>query len=225
MNQPTKTKSTRKPAHKSNASTRAGLHGVEDLDPRVTVVKEVATKGSDLAVWLIKLGVVLGLGYWGYKSFTNRFISLKPNSKYPKSNISEAEASTRANAIASSLAFFDYTGNEFETASQAISGLNYNGFIALYNAFGQQSGHLFAGKLNLIEWINDQFTATQIQQLSFLLGGAFFKTTAQTTINPMRDEQASFVQLFTPKKADANLVNLFVENNPAVLEAGTFCKN
>lgn len=191
----------KKPTQKTNAPSRVGLKGIEDNDPRATVVKEVAGQGAGLAVWLIKGAVLLTLGYFIYSKIANRFIALKQNSKYPKANISEAVAKTRADAIVSSLAFFDYTGNEFEVTSNAIAGLNYNGFILLYNAFGKQSGHFLKGDLNLIEWINDQFSATQISQLSFLLGGAFFKNANPTTVNQDKNnEQTAFLQLFEKTK-------------------------
>jgi hypothetical protein len=191
----------KKPTHKPNAPRRVGLKGIEDIDPRVTITKEVANQGAGLAVWLIKGSIVcLGL-YFVYSKFTNRFISLKQNSKYPKANITDAVAKTRADAIISSLAFFDYTGNEFDVTSNAIAGLNYNGFILLYNAFGKQSGHLFKGSMNLIEWINDQFSATQISQLSFLLGGAFFRSANSTKKNQqLTNEQIDFLQLFNKTK-------------------------
>jgi hypothetical protein len=163
-------KAIKKPANKSFASRDAGLNGIMDNDPRVQAANQLAT----VIPWLIKLLVILGLGWWAYSRFTNRFINLKLNSKYPLANVTDAQAKTRADAIAQSLALFDYTGNEFEVTSQNIAGLNYNGFIKVYNAFGKQSGHLGAGALNLVEWIHDQFSEYEIKQLSILLNGAFF---------------------------------------------------
>jgi hypothetical protein len=163
-------KAIKKPAHKSFASRRTGLNGIIENDPRVQVTTQLAS----VIPWIFKLLVLLGLGWWAYSRFTNRFISLKTDSKYLVANVSDAQAKTRADAIAASLAFFDYTGNEFEVTSQNIAGLNYNGFIKVYNAFGKQSGHIGSGQLNLVEWINDQFSQYQIKQLSSLLNGAFF---------------------------------------------------
>ncbi len=159
-----------KPVSKSFASRGAGLHGIEDSDPRIVASKELAS----VIPWLFKLLVMLGLGWWAYSRFTNRFISIKENSKYPNANVTDAQAKTRADAISSSLALFDYTGNEFEVTSNSLAGLNYNGFVKVYNAFGKQTGHFGAGSLNLIEWIHDQFDTNEINQLSSLQNGIFF---------------------------------------------------
>lgn len=141
-------------------------------NPAVAAV--VAEQTASVIPFIIKLAIVGGLGYWAYGKITGRFQALKTNPNYPASNISDAEAITRANAIKSSLATFDYTGNEFTVTRNNLKDLNYNGFIKVYNAFGKQSGHFFSGNLNLIEWIFDQFDAYEIQQLRALSGGAFF---------------------------------------------------
>lgn len=160
-----------KPANKFVAVQKAGLKGVEL--PQTTVVREVASGGTDLVVWLVKLAVVGGIGYWAYGKFTNRFVALKTNKNYPIANVSDAQAKTRADAIASSEVTFDF-GSEFETVSSNLAGLNYNGFIKVYNAFGKQRGTWLAGEMNLIEWLQDQFNKEHLAQLSSLLGGAFF---------------------------------------------------
>lgn len=141
-------------------------------NPAVAAV--VAQQTASVIPFIIKLAIVGGLGYWAYGKITGRFQPLKTNPNYPASNVSDAQAITRANAIKSSLATFDFTGHEFETTQANLAGLNYNGFIKVYNAFGKQSGHFFSGNLNLIEWIHDQFNETEINKLSLLLGGAFF---------------------------------------------------
>ena len=148
------------------------LKGIEDLDPRISVVKETAS----VIPWLIKFAVVGIVGYIGYKSFVNRFKNKSENPAFPKANITQAEAQTRADSIANAGSFNipGSMGSQFSTTSDMISGLNYNGFIRLYNAFGEHSGLNPFKKMNLIEFIQDQFSAYEIKQLSFLQNGAFF---------------------------------------------------
>lgn len=153
----------------SSSRTR-GLKAIEFVTPQTEIIKQTAS----VIPFVIKLAIVGGIGYFFYTKYVNRFQSLPTNRSYPASNVSDAQAESRATAIKSSLAFFDYTGKEFEVTSQNLAGLNYNGFVKVYNAFGKQPGHLFEGDLTLIEWINDQFSAYQVSQLSLLLGGAFF---------------------------------------------------
>ena len=132
-----------------------------------TVVQQSATA----LPFLIKLGAIITVAVVGYKMYTNRFKKFAENSALPPANVSLAQAKGKADSIGKSITLFS---NDFDNVSKQLAGLNYNGFVRVYNAFGQQRGTYLAGDLNLIEWIENQFTAYQKQQLSFLLGGAFF---------------------------------------------------
>ena len=132
---------------------------------------KVVEQASTAIPFLIKTFTLLGIGIWAYKTYTNRFVQLKENSSYAPANVSLAQAKGKADSIGKSIGL---VSNDFDNVSKQLAGLNYNGFIRVYNAFGQQRGTLFGGELNLIEWIQNQFTSYQVQQLSFLLGGAFF---------------------------------------------------
>lgn len=133
---------------------------------------KVIEKSSEAIPFLIKLFAVLGVSYYAYSKYTDRFVKRKENSSFPVSNISYAQAKSRADAIYGSIGLMS---NDFDNVARQISGLNYNGFVRLYNAFGHKKGTFFGGELNLEEWCFDQFTPYQVQQLSFLLGGAFFQ--------------------------------------------------
>ena len=151
---------------RSLASSKSGLAGIDINSPAVI------DKGADLLVWLIKGTIVVGGIYLAYRSYTNRFVKLKENSNYPLANITIAQAKNRADAIGGSIGLIS---NDFDQVAQNLAGLNYNGFIRLYNEFGHKTGTYFSGDLNLIEWLKNQFSEYQISQLSTLLNGAFFK--------------------------------------------------
>lgn len=164
MATPTK-KGTRKRAGakaSSASARRAKLNGTS-----ATVIENTAS----VIPWLIKFAVVGITGLVIYRVYTNRFEKFKENSKYPASNISDAQAETRADAIYGSIGWFT---NDFENVKQQFVGLNYNAIVKLYNAFGKQTGTLLGGELNLFEWIQNQFDSEQIAQLRFITGGAFF---------------------------------------------------
>lgn len=137
------------------------------MDTKTEIVKQTAS----IIPFLVKTAVVCGIGYYVYYRFTNRFISLKENTKLQNSNVTLAQAKSRADSIKSSIS---WTGNDFNNVADNLQGLNYNGFIRVYNAFGEQTGTLLGGDLNLIEWIQNQFTPYEVEQLSSLLNGAFF---------------------------------------------------
>lgn len=137
------------------------------IDTQTEIVKQTAS----IIPFLVKTAVVCGIGYYVYYRFTTRFISLKENSKFPTGNVTLAQAKSRADSIKGSIG---WVSNDFNNVADNLQGLNYNGFIRVYNAFGQQTGTLLGGDLNLIEWIQNQFTQYQVEQLSSLLNGAFF---------------------------------------------------
>ena len=141
------------------------LNGV--LDAQTEIVRQTAS----IIPFLVKTAVICGIGYYAYKKYTNRFVSLKEISKYPDARISLAQAKSKADSIAGSIT---WTGNSFNNVADNLSGLNYNDFIRVYNAFGQQTGTLLGGDLNLIEWIQNKFSEYEVEQLSSLLNGAFF---------------------------------------------------
>lgn len=128
-------------------------------------------QASTALPFLIKLGAVTALVVVGYRIYTNRFVNIKESSSEPPANISLAQAKTRADSIAGSITTF---GNDFRNVSTQLTGLNYNGFVRVYNAFGHHRGTLLGGDLNLIEWLQNQFDSFQMKQLSFLLNGRFF---------------------------------------------------
>lgn len=132
----------------------------------------VATKSAEAIPFLIKLFTVLGVTYYVYTKYTDRFVKRKENTSYPPANVSMAQAEARANAIYSSIGI---VSNDFENVARQVSGLNYNGFIRVYNAFGHRKGTWLGGDLNLEEWCYNQFKRSQVLQLSFLLNGAFFQ--------------------------------------------------
>lgn len=155
------------------------------------ITKAVDTT-ADIALetvpFVLKTLFGLGVVYFVYTRYTNRFIKLKENSKYPKSNVTDAQAKSRAGAIGSSITLF---GNSFDTVANNITGLNYNGFVKVYNAFGHQTGTFFSGDLDLIEWLRNQFSDYEVEQLSFLLNGAFFKN-----VDSLTEEMKDLTNLF-----------------------------
>lgn len=161
---PKTTQSNKRPAALDKASSSAGL-GVAEIQT------EFAKQLASVVPFLIKTAIVLGIGFVIYRKYTNRFLSKKENKKYPNSNISDAQASSRAASIEQSKTLFS---NDFENVARNLSGLNYNGFIKLYNAFGKHTGTMLGGELDLIEWLQNQFSEQEIAELSALLNGAFF---------------------------------------------------
>lgn len=157
--------------------------------PYEKTVETTAEIAKQTIPFVVKTLFVLGVGYLIYRKYTNRFVKLKEKSNYPKSNVSDAQAKSRADSISGSISLFS---NSFETVADNLAGLNYNGFVKVYNEFGHQSGTFFSGDLNLIEWLRNQFDDYEVEQLSFLLNGAFFKNSDPA----LNEEKEDLLQLF-----------------------------
>lgn len=155
--------STSKPRRKVAASPKnRGLNAID-----VNVSNKLIDEGG---LFILKTVVFLSVGYYLYNKFTNRFQSLNENSKLPKANISDGEAESRANSIFGSMSTF---GNSVTNVADNLAGVNYNGWVKIYNAFGKRPGYVTSGDLNLVEWLNDQFDETQMNALRFLVPGLF----------------------------------------------------
>lgn len=63
-------------------------------------------------------------------------------------------------------------GDNFNKVATNLKGLNYNGYVRVYNAFGERRG-MDLKKQNLEEWLYDNFTESEIKQLKFLTNNAF----------------------------------------------------
>ncbi|MBF03228.1 MAG: hypothetical protein CMP76_08025 [Flavobacterium sp.] len=136
--------------------------------------KAIVEQGTKTAFFILKLAIGLGAVYFIYTKIAGRFISFSENKNYPASNITDNQASAKAETIYQAMKGF---GNGFDIVKQAIAGVNYNGFVKIYNAFGNREGAIpFSGKMNMIEWFNDQFNESELQQLNFLVPNIFAKT-------------------------------------------------
>lgn len=137
-------------------------------------IDDVTSKGADLAVWVLKGAIILGIGNWAYGKYTNRFKAKREVSNFPVANVSTDQAKSRADAIYNERSFFGIGDQQFNVTAQNLAGLNYNGFIRVYNAFGHKTSYTFSGDMDLIGFLQDQFTNDHLTQLSTLLNGAFF---------------------------------------------------
>lgn len=143
--------------------------------------QKAVEKATEIIPFVLKTLFVLGvLGFLYYK-FTNRFQPLKENPDYPNANVSLGNAKTKAEAIYNAMKGF---GANLDSVASNIAGLNYNGFVRVFNAFGERQGAVpFSDKMNMVEWFFDQFDNTEITQLRFLVPNVF-KTQQTTYVQP-----------------------------------------
>ena len=126
-------------------------------------------RALDLGFTILKVGIVSLAGYIIYRKVTGAFSKVKEDKNYRPANISIVSAKQRAENIFNAVYG---VAKDFSKVSQNLSGLNHNGFIRVYNEYGSRRGLDFK-KLNLTEWLYDQFNATQIAQLKFITNNSF----------------------------------------------------
>ena len=156
------------PALIAVASSEAGQTVIKNTSENQ---KAVVQATASVIPFLIKTLVVLGIGGFIYYRYTKRFVSLVENKNFASSTITNNQAQTKAETIYNAMKGF---GNGFEIVKTNIAGLNYNGFIKVYNAFGNRQGSIpFSDKMNLSEWLSDQFNGEELNELRFLVPNMF----------------------------------------------------
>lgn len=119
--------------------------------------------------FIVKSLFVIGVGTFIWYKISTRFISIKENPNYPKSNITDGQAKTKADAIFGAMYGI---GANFDIVAYNLHGLNYNAWVKVYNAFGDRRGSDLQ-KGNLVDWLTDQFSEYELEQLRFLVSNVF----------------------------------------------------
>lgn len=149
----------------------------QGLNNPAVIASVLSSKGGQEAIketkstvfFVGKVGfVLLVLGFAYYKIFKG-FQAIKEDKSYTPANISVTSAKARAEAIYTALLGF---GANYNTVEGSLSGLNHNGFIRVYNEFGERRS-TFLTKMNLVEWLQDQLNNDDIAKLRFLIKGFF----------------------------------------------------
>lgn len=128
---------------------------------------------STVSIAKITLAVVAttAIGYIAYSIYKNRFITLGTNPQLDPANVNTAQAKAKAEAIYQAMYGW---GADVDVVAEQLAGLNYNGWVEVYNAFGKRRGSVpGTSEMDLIEWLNDQFSGSKMETLRFILPGLF----------------------------------------------------
>lgn len=153
------------------ASTPSGQKGIADAIEKTSVGVNAT---ASIIKGVLKAGLFLGVGYYVYKKVFDGFSTLKEDKRYRPSNISTGMAKNKAEAIYNAMYGVNITSAGFRAVKQSLTGVNHNGFIKIYNEFSHRKGlNPMSKKMNLIQWISDQFSQSELVQLRFLLPNFF----------------------------------------------------
>ena len=133
---------------------------------------KAAEKSAEAIPFIIKTVVIVGGAIYLIHRYTNRFVKWDEKPGLPKANVTFEQADARADAIYNALDWEIF--DDFDTVKANIQNLNYNGFVRVYNAFGNRAGNFVTGRKTMMEFLNDQLDSEELQELRFLMGGAFF---------------------------------------------------
>lgn len=131
--------------------------------------QENQQKAISTGLFILKFLVVSGVLTFAYFKIFKGFKKLDEDKRYRPSSISTTQAKARAEAIYTAMLGF---GANFKAVENNLTGLNHNGFIKVFNAFGERRSATLT-KMNLVEWLQDQFNETDISKLRFLIKGFF----------------------------------------------------
>ncbi|MFK8269904.1 hypothetical protein [Capnocytophaga stomatis] len=148
----------------------------------VAAVTSYAAKNPKMVNKAVNVGFVLvGLtiaSIGGFAFYTlywkNRFIPIKTNPNDRASNITPSQASLRAQKLYNAMVG---VGNGYKQVYEAFKGLNRNAFVLVYNAFGKRKpatdvlGFGNKSHMTLTEWMADQFSDSELQNLRFIIQG------------------------------------------------------
>lgn len=118
---------------------------------------------------VLKIALIGGILTLAYFKIFKGFQQIQDDKRYKPSNINVTQAKARSEAIYTALLGF---GANYSTVENNLTGLNHNGFIKVYNEFGERRSSTLV-KMNLVEWLQDQFNETEIAKLRFLIKGFF----------------------------------------------------
>ncbi len=131
--------------------------------------QEKTEKAISTGFTVLKFGLLAGVLAIVYFKFIKGFTKIKEDTRYTPSNINVTQAKARAEAIYTALLGF---GANYTAVENALIGLNHNGFIKVYNEFGERRSSTLS-KMNLVEWLQDQFAESDMVKLRFIIKGFF----------------------------------------------------
>lgn len=125
-------------------------------------------KAIGVGAFLVGLAVVGVGGFAFYKFYwKNRFKKIKFNTAYAPSSVTPSQAKLKADMLYRAMHGF---GRNFDAIYEAFKGVNYNGFVEIYNAFGKRRpadslsfGN--SGDLTLTEWLRSDLWESELEKL------------------------------------------------------------
>ncbi len=131
--------------------------------------QKAIAKTTNLGFTVLKVVLIAGVATVLYFKIFKGFKKIQEDKRYKPSNINTTQAKARSEAIYTALLG---AGANYKTVENNLTGLNHNGFIRLFNEFGERRSATLV-KMNLVEWLQDQFNEADIAKLRFLIKGFF----------------------------------------------------
>ena len=144
--------------------------------------QDAISKTGKIIKWGLIVGAVGLVGLAGLKIYKSRFVKMAQSRNHPIANITASEARLKADNLYNAMVGF---GANYDMVKNQLLGVNYNGFVLIYNAFGKRQSSLqnwnplnafslINKGMTLTEWLTDQFkSSNRLADLRALLPGQF----------------------------------------------------
>lgn len=135
--------------------------------------QKAITTSINIGFILVGVAIVgLGMGAFYKLYWENRFRKLKHDPNKKPSNVSPSAAKAKAQALYSAMKGM---GTNLQVVKNNLTGVNYNGWVDVYNAFGKRSGSLNfslgnSGDEDLIEFLQGDLSENELKDLRRLMG-------------------------------------------------------
>lgn len=142
----------------------------------IPIVKGTNSNVAKYAVPVLGIVAVGGIAYVGYKFLKkDEPPKLDTNKDYPPSTLNQVQALAIADRLYAAMVI---SGTDEAAILKALSGLNYNDFIKVYDAFGRRQYSKFWGnegdpltsdKHHLITWLTNELEPADIKQIEKII--------------------------------------------------------
>ena len=188
----------------------------------ISVLSNTKSKVAKYAIPVLGIAALGGVAYVGYQYLKKDVPpKLDQNPKFPKSDLSQAQAMAIADRLYAAMA---QVGTDEAEIFDALNGLTYNDFVKVYDAFGKRQYSLTWGnvgdpltssKHHLITWLTNELNADEIKQLEKIIPNLL-----SVGLGYSATRQVKVVDEFGSPLSKAHV--FFSENNGTATNAGGY---
>jgi hypothetical protein len=147
----------------------------------IPIVSKTQSKVAKYAIPVLGIVVIGGVAYVGYQYLKkDEPPKLNENPDQPKSTINEVQALAIADRLYAAMVIMSVTegGTDEDAIYEALTGLTYNDFVKVYEAFGRRQYSKYWGnegdpltsdKHHLVTWLTNELEPPEIRAIEKII--------------------------------------------------------